>query len=826
MAWRDSRRARARLLMFSLSIMAGIAALVTVGSLRDSLLQALDGEARAMLGADAYLHAKRPISEKAEELLRDQPCQVQRETAFTTMARVTGRDDAKLVQARAVDEGWPFFGKPITEPADAWQRCLSGEGFVVDSVLEESLALRPGERLKVGELELPLLGVLRKPPPQVSLMTAFAPEMFFARRLAPQSALDESSGGTFHRVWLLFPDGYDVDKTFAEKQKKALRTEGISIETVAARKKNITFVLEMVNSFLSLMAFIALVLGGLGVASAIHVHAVERLPVVATLRCLGCTSGQALAVYVIQGLWLGLAGSAGGVLTGAAAVAAAPYALRMILPVEVETHLSIAMAGQALVFGFLLCVSFALLPLLCVRRVSPLAAVRAPVAGGASLWRDPLTWVVLPVVAGSLVWLALALSPPREPRVGLGFCAALAAGLLLLAGVAKLLMAVARKIVRPWWPFTLRQGLAGLYRPRNQTLLFLLSVGAGVSMVLSTLLTQSMLTRYLDGWDLKMKGNFFVINIPPEKRGAAADILRSEDAQVLGEAPIALFSLQRVNGRTLDELQDVKGRKRVGGWFLTNLYRASWDPALPETAPGEPLSISLEKNLAEGFKVKPGDVITFNHAGQNLECTVKELHESNIEKMLDNFAILIKDRVPPGLIITWASGARITGAAHGARVQRALTAAVPGVTIFDIAAMSEVVDKMIERGAWLVRSLSLLTVFTGLVIVVAILLAGRRDRLEESVLLRTLGASRSQIRRILIWEYFLLGLFAALTGALLSMGFAWLLATRVFKIPFNTWYWPLAVAVGLVCVLTALLGMFLSRGVASHPPLSILRGEG
>ena len=826
MAWRDSRRARARLLMFSVSIMAGIAALITVGSLRDSLLHALDSEARAMLGADAYLHAKRPISEKAEELLRAQPCQVQRETAFTTMARVTGRDDAKLAQARAVDEGWPFFGKPITEPADAWERCLAGEGFVIDSFLKESLALRDGDKLKVGELELPLLGVLRKPPPQVSLMSAFAPEMFFARRLVPQSGLDESSGGTFHRAWLLFPDGYDVDKQFAEKLKKPLRTEGVSLETVSARKKSITWVLEMVNSFLSLMAFIALVLGGLGVASAIHVHAVERLPVIATLRCLGCTSGKALAVYVVQGLWLGLAGSTGGVLLGAAAVAGAPYVLRMILPVEVETHLSMAIAGQALVFGFLLCVSFALLPLLCVRRVSPLAAVRAPVAGGASLWSDPLTWLVLPVVAGSLVWLAIALSPPREPGVGLGFCAALAVGFLLLAAVARLLMTVTRRVVRPWWPFTLRQGLAGLYRPRNQTMLFLLSVGTGVSMTLSTLLTQSMLTRFLEGWDLKMKANFFVINIPPEKRQEAADVMRSQGAQVMGEAPIALLSLQRVNGKSLDELQDVKGRKRIGGWFLTNLYRASWDPALPQSATGETLSISLEKNLAEGFKVKAGDSLTFNHGGQELNCVVKELHEANIEKMLDNFAILIKERIPPGLLTTWATGARITDAAHGSRVQGALTSAVPGVTIFDIAAMSEVVEKMIERGAWLVRSLSLLTVFTGLVIVVAVLLAGRRDRVEESVLLRTLGASRSQIRRILICEYLLLGLFAALTGALLSMGFAWLLATFVFKIPFDTWHWPLAAAVILVCALTALLGMFLSRGVASHPPLSILRGEG
>ena len=826
MAWRDCRGTRLRLLLFSASIMAGIAALVLVGSLRESLLRALDGEARAMLGADAYLHAKKPVSEKAEELLRAQPCQMLRETAFTAMTRAVPRDDAKLVQARAVEPGWPFFGRPTTEPADAWDRCLAGEGFVIDTVLEESLAVRAGDHLKIGALELPVLGVLRRPPPQVSLMSAVAPEMFFAHRLAAQAELEDAATGTIHRRWLVFADGYDVDKEFADKLKKPLRTEGVNIETVAARKRTMALALNIVNSFLSLMAFIALVLGGLGVASAIHVHATARLPVVATLRCLGCTPGRAMAVYVIQGVWLGLAGAAGGVLLGTGAVHGAAALLRGVLPVPVEAQVSVAVAARAMIFGFLLCVSFAILPLLCVRRVPALAAVRAPVTGGVSLWRDPVTWLVLPLVAGGLVWLAVMLSPPRQAHIGLGFCAALAVGLLLLALAARLVMWAARKIVRPGWPFTLRMGLAGLHRPRNQTMLFLLSVGTGVAMVLSTLLTESMLARYLNSWDMRMKANFFAINIAPEQRETAAAALRRAGADVLGQAPVAVVGLQSVNGKSLDELQDVKGRKRVGGWFLTHVYRVSWDPALPAAEAGAAVGISLEKGLAENLRVKPGDSMTFSHAGLTLECKVQELHEPDIERMLDNFPILLKDRVPPGLTVTYAAAARITDAAHGVRVQRELTAALPGVTIFDIASISLIVEKLIARGARVVHWLSMLTVFTGLIIVGAVLLSGRRDRAEESVLLRTLGASRGQIRRILVTEYLLLGFFAALTGALLSLGFAWLLSWKVFDIPFNTWHWPLLAAVALVCAVTAGLGMMLSRGIAGHSPLAVLRGEG
>jgi putative ABC transport system permease protein len=826
MAWRDSRRTRLRLLLFSASVMAGIAALVTIGSLRDSLLQALENESRAMLGADVYLHAKRPVSDKAEALLREHPCEVKREVAFTTMIQKPGAEESRLVQARAVEDAWPFFGKPVTAPPDAWARCLAGEGFVADPALAEQMGLQPGSALKLSALELPLLGTLVQPPPQVSLMTAFAPEIFFAHRLVEGSGLDPASGLTFHRLWLKFPDGFEVDKKFAETARKPLRTEGFSMETVSARKRTVRTVLDKVYSFLSLMAFIALVLGGLGVASALHVHAAERLPAVATLRCMGCTPSRALAVYVIQGIWLGIAGSTGGVLLGAGAVAAAPWVLRQFIPIEATAHLSLPTVGQSLIFGFLLCVSFALLPLLRVRRVPALAAVRARVSGGGSLWSDPAAWLLLPLVAGTLVWLAVSISPPDARSVGVGFCIALAAGLLLLAAVAQLLMKLARKVSRPWWPYTLRQGLAGLYRPGNQTLLFLLSTGTGVALILSTLLTQSMLTSWLSSKQLSGKANFFIIDIKDDKRLAVAETLRDNDAEPLGEAPISLFTLRQVNGKSLDQLQNNKERDRPRGWFLTHVYRTSWDPKLPVAAAGEPLEVSLEKNLAEGLKVKTGDTVTFANNGHELQCSVVALHDSSWERMLDNFPVLLRSRVPEDLAVTWATAARISDAAHAARLQRAVSAAVPGVTVFDVAAMAAVLEEMIDRGLWLVRALSLLTVITGLVIVAAVLLAGRRDRVAESVLLRTLGASRQQIRRILMWEYVLMGFFAALTGGILSVGAAWLLATRAFEIPFDVPIWPLSAAIGIVSLITSLLGLALSRGVASHPPLAILRGQG
>jgi putative ABC transport system permease protein len=831
MAWRDSRRARARLLMFSVSIMAGIAALVTIGSLRDSLLQALDNEARAMLGADVFVQGKKPLTEKAEEILRNLPnAQVQRETSFATMAMAVANQNVRLVQARAVEEGFPFFGKPVSDPHDAWSRCLAGEGFVLEPALAEHLTVRTGDMIRIGELDLPVLGLLTKPPPTVNLMSAFAPEMFFAKKLAPQTGIPPGSTFTNHRAWVLFPDGVNVDKIVNDSMKGQLRAEGASVESVSNRKRNITQVLERIYSFLSLIAFVALVLGGLGVASAIHVHAVERLPVVATMRCLGCSPGRAMAVYVIQGMWLGVAGAAGGVLLGYAAVKAAPFVLHEVLPVDIETHLSPSVAGQALIFGFVLCFSFALLPLLCVRRVPALAAVRAPVTGGIRLWRDPLAWFMLPLVAGSLLWLSRSLSPPDNPNLGPQFCGALLLGMLALIFGAWIIMLLARAVVRPWWPFTLRQGLAALYRPRNQTKLFLLSVGMGVALVLTTVLTQSMLAEFLNSRKIGMKENFFVIDLKPEQRETLASVLKAGGAEVVGEAPFATMTLSRVNGRAPNERRPRDPGNdsiRIPGWLFTQAYRVTWDPKNPPPADGEALKVSVEKNLARTLKVEINGRLTFTSGDHKLECIVTGLHEISWDRMLDNFPVMLTTQSPPaGITPSWAFGARVHDSGHGARMQREVSQALPGITILDITAITTVLADILERGGWLVHSLSLLTVITGLIIVVAVLLAGRRDRVEESVLLRTLGASRAQIRRILVCEYLLLGLFASLAGVALSILFTWPLATQLFHVPYNTWHWPLALALVIVCALTTALGMALSRGVASHPPLSILRGEG
>ena len=830
MAWRDSRKARGRLLMFSLTIMAGLAALVVMGSLRDGLLSAMEREARGMLGADVLVQSQRAFSEGAEAMLSGKALKVLREDCLSGMVTAGESKESRLVQLRGLERGFPLYGTVTTDPPEALEQCLEVKGFVAGPALMEELRARPGMTLKAGDVELPLLGVLVRPPPQVNLLGAFAPELFVAMEHSAASGWRGGIRLQTYRRWVTYPESFDTEKYWNGKRKRELRAEGGRVETLESRKEKARRVLEIVHTFLSLVAFTALVLGGLGVAGTMHVHATERLPSVATLRCLGAGASQAMSIYVLQGIWLAAAGAAGGVLLGAAILPVVPWAIHRWVPVlQLEAPLSWHHAGIAAGFGFLLCVCFSLLPLLRVRRVPAMAAVREDILPSGNAWSDPLRWLLLLTAAGAVYLLAVQLSPPEEPAFGISLAVALGVALLQLSLTGLLLMRVLRMLIRPSWPFTMRQGAAALFRPRNQTLLYILSGGLGVLLITMTLLMEQLLSRFMDK-SLRIPVNFAAMEVKPEKLEAITAVLRQGGAGNIISATAVALQVSGIQGRNrLQILEDNDKLKRkkdgVTGFALGNTWRSSVWLEAPPFRPGAPFPASLEEGLCHDLKVGVGEEVAFTAGETQIRCVVAARHKASWENMLNSFPVLL-----PAAALKGAGGsgivvARTADAAMGARLQRAVVEAAPGAAVIDMASLTAVLDRILQGAGWVVRGLSFSIALAGLLVLVAVLAAGRRERVRESLLLRTLGASRSSIQRILMWEYVLMGLTAGAAGASLALLAAWLLSRYLFKVPFDISLWPAATGIAGMAGLSALLGWLLSRGILSRPPADILRGS-
>jgi putative ABC transport system permease protein len=833
LAWRDTRASRRRLLLFTLSIVVGIAALVAVGSFGRALEAAVAEQAKALLGADLGVSSRIRFTAEHEEFLRGLGGEQAREITFSSMVVFPGVAGTRLVQVRALEGGFPFYGQFDTAPTNAVADFREWGGALVEESLLVQFGVNPGDEVRVGGLTTRVAGALQKVPGESAAFATIAPRVYLRLEDLEATGLLRAASLARYKVYFRFPAGTDVEALVREHRPRfeALR---LSFDTVEERKEDLGQAMRNLHHFLNLVGFVALLLGGVGIASAIHVHVKQKLPTVAVLRCLGCPGWQAFAVYVVQGVALGLAGALLGAVAGSAVQHALPAVVADFVPFAVTVPVSWPAIAEASLTGFLICVLFTLLPLAAVRRVPPLAVLRAAYEGAAR----PDACQLAVGAALALAVTAFAVAHTDRVRDGLAFAGGLAAAAGVLALVARAAVAAVRRLNVAALPFVARQGLASLHRPNNRTLLLVLSLGLGTFLLLTLHLLQATLLRELVSGRAAGRANAILFDIQPDQRDAVADLVRAQGLPVLDGAPIVTMRLKALRGRPVEELLADRAA-RAPGWALRREFRSTFAATLRDTetitagtwtgsvAPGtEPVPVSVEAGLARELGVGLGDELTWDVQGVPLRTTVASLREVDWRRVQPNFFVLFPEGVLEEAPAFHVLVTRVETPEQSAALQRAVVRRFPNVSAIDITLVLRTLDTVLGRIAFVIRFMALFTVATGLVVLVAAIVSGRWQRVRESVLLRVLGASRRQVLRVLLVEYAALGVLAAATGVVLALGASWALAAFVFKVAFVPPAAPLLAAVGLVGLLTVVTGLLASRGITTHPPLAILRAEG
>jgi putative ABC transport system permease protein len=609
-------------------------------------------------------------------------------------------------------------------------------------------------------------------------------------------------------------------------------------DTVEERKRDLGRAMDNLYHFLNLVGFIALLLGGVGVASAIHVHIKQKLGNVAVLRCLGSPVSQTFAIYLAQGMALGLFGAVLGGALGVAIQSALPKVLAGFIPFAFQFHLAWLAVGRAMAIGFAICLMFSILPLLAVRKVSPLAAIRLSFESQPAR-RDPWRWLALACLVAGIVGFAL--NQSHDWRIGLGFSAGLGVVFGVLALTARLLLVMTRRFAPARMPFALRQGLANLHRPNNRTLLLLLSLGLGTFLMVSLYLIQEVLLKQLITSSGKNQPNAVLFDIQATQVAALTNLLVSLDLPVLDETPIVTMRLSSVKGRPVESLLTHEGRDGRD-WVFRREYRSTftdhlrdgesiiagqWVPQVPADATNETnaVPVSLEQDIAKDLQVGLGDELVFDVQGVPVVTRVASLREVEWRRIQPNFFVVFPRGVLESAPAMHVLVTRVGSSRDSARMQRAVVKAFPNVSVIDLTLVLQTVDAILGKISFVIRFMAMFTVLTGLLVLMSALAAGRYQRIQESVLLRTLGASRRQILGILLVEYAALGFLAALTGILLAAVAAWALTTFVFHVPFLLEWASVVVPLLLVPAITVAVGFLMSLGILSQSPLSILRNE-
>ncbi|MDQ6622577.1 MAG: FtsX-like permease family protein, partial [Verrucomicrobiota bacterium] len=742
----------------------------------------------------------------------------------------------RLVHLRALGGDFPFYGTMETEPRSAARDFRNGGGAIVEESLLIQFGARPGDQIKIGDVAFTIAGALKKMPGEASAAGSFAPRVYVPLQNLAATNLLKPGSVVHYRNYVKYPDGTDVDARIAPLVPR-LQSLGLEYDTVAKRKKDLGAALENLYHFLNLVGFIALLLGAVGVASAIQAHLQQKHKTGAILRCLGASAASTVFVYLLQAAAMGLVGASAGAALGVALQRIFPVILKTFIPVPIANTIAWAPIVRGMLLGFAICVLFALPALLRFRRLSPLLILRSGAADESQPRRIDRAVAFVYVIMGASV-IAFAIAQTDKWWRGLIFAGVLGLAIAIFAGMAKLLIVLVRKFFPHRWSFAARQGLANLYRPHNRTLLLTVALGLGTFLLLNLYLSREVLLAQFRSIDFNNQPNIFLFDIQPDQTAAVADLVRAAGLPVIQEAPIVTMRLTAIKGRLTSDLLADPARK-IPEWELQREYRSTYRETLANTEkivagkwigridykPGDVVPISIDKEIAHDFGAGLGDELVFDVQGVPIKTKIASMREIDWKRFQTNFFVVFPAGVLESAPTFNVLVSRVPDAAASARLQSAVVAKFSNVSALDLTSVIQTVDSILAKVALVIRVMSLFTVGAGVIVLASTIWSGRYQRLKESVLLRTLGASRAQIWQILCAEYLILGLLASSTGIVLALLSSWGLARFVFKLDYAPSLWPLSVAVAAVSGLTVALGLLTSRGLGSTPPLEILRAE-
>lgn len=836
MAWRDSRRNRSRLLLFISAITVGIAALTAVRSFSVNLMGDIDREAKTLLGADLLIDANQPAPDSILAKFETPGTEKAKVLNFLSMIRFPKNGGTRLSQIRSLEGDYPFYGKWKSMPEDSWRSFRTGKKALVDHALMLQYGIQPGDSIQIGDVTFLVEGDLLSSPGRAGIASSIAPVVFITSEWLDSTGLVQRGSRVDYQYFYKMPAGSDPD-ALVKGMDKELEKANLNSDTVESRKRSIGSAFGNFGTFLNLVGFIALLLGCIGVAGAVHIYIKDKLPTVAILRCLGASGRKAFYVYLVQVAGIGLLGAIAGALAGSLIQKMLPWLLSDLLPIEsVSTSFSAGAILQGIVLGLSVAVLFALLPLSGILKTSPLRTLRASfeenteTSGRPDLLRLGVYSLILLSIFGFTWWLV------RDWTETFFFMGGIAAAFLILWGISKLLTVILRRFFPKKWSYIARQGIANLFRPENQTVLLVVTIGLG-TMLLSTLfLIQNLLLKQVEFSGSGNQPNMILFDIQSGEKDSVAALVQATGMPLMQQVSVVTTRIETIDDRTKaqDEADSTNAMPR---WVWDREYRVTFRDTLIDTeeilegewvgtqTPGQPVKVSISDGLQKAMKAKIGTRIVFNVQGTRLECEVGSVRKVDFNRVQTNFLVLfptgVLEQAPQFHVVI----SRVSSAEQSARFQSELVRRFPGISAIDLTQILKSVDEILGKVSFVIRFMALFSILTGLLVLISSIYQGKFARIRESVLLRTLGASRRQILLINALEYFLLGALACLAGIGLSVAGAWALAKFAFKIPFQPEWWPLIATFGIITVITVLIGLFNSREVVNKPPLEVLRAE-
>jgi putative ABC transport system permease protein len=855
---RELRSSWRRLLFFFVCVAIGVGAIVALRSVIQSVRAGLMREARSIIAADVLVSTNRAWTDEVRRSLDQRLASddvVERMEAIETATMVrpeVGAATARMVELRGVQRGFPFYGEVKLQNGATYSHdLLRGRGALVRPELLTQFGIGLGQRIVIGGHPFTVRGVISREPGR--RVGAFS---FGSRVLVDYDDLRATGLLTFgsrasYQILLRVPER--AVESLTRDIRRDFRDRFVQARSYRSTEDDIGEDLLRAENYLSLVGFIMVVLGGIGVWSVTRVFVKQKIRSVAILKCVGATSAQVLSTYVAQVMLLGLAGSLLGVALAAVAIAAIPESAAAAFG-DVSYGLTGSAALQGTAVGLLVSLLFSLVPLLEVRRVKPLLLLRGsetaltavpPVRGrrfprsllpAAVLRADPVQIGASIAVTAALV--AIAAWQAASIMVALIVCGGFAAIALLLHGAGALLVRVVRPLTAaPWFP--LRHAVVSLRRPGNQTRVILLAVGLGSFFVLGVRALQSnLLNQFTVGLE-RSGADMFLVDVQHDQ----VEGVRAFVTGAVGAEPRLIPVLRaRVTGirgseTNLESYADVRGRSLGREYVIT--YRNhlepneklvegtfwSGQPPLPPDA--AELEVTVERGLRERARIRVGDMMRFDVLGRIMHARVTGIREVDWEDARNGgFMFVFRPgplaRAPHTYIGTLRAPEET---AARAMFQRDLVTKYPNVSAIDVREVLAALQGVIDNVTFAVSIVGAVALASGALILIGAVAMTKFQRIYEAAILRTLGASTRLLATTRALEYSTLGLISAVIGASGALVLSWAVCRYLFEIEWSPSPVLLAVGAVVTTAIVGIVGVIASADVLRKKPLATLRAE-
>ena len=832
LARRELRGSLGDFRVFLACLALGVAAIAGVGSVSEAMHTGISRDARQLLGGDVSIrmtHRKMPDDARA---MLGEAGRVSEAVTMRAMARPTSGERRTLVELKAVDGVYPLIGAVELQPAIPLAEALAEHdgamGAIIDPSLGRRLGLSIGDKLRIGQHDFEVRAEIVKEPDRTIRFATFGPRVLIASAALARTGLVTEGSLVNYHYRVAFPEGTDVGawtKGFNEAFPKA----GWRIRGIDNAAPGFDRFIGRVTQFLTLVGLTALLVGGVGIANAVRGFLDQRTGTIATLKCLGASGGLIFTTYLLQVMIL----ASVGVLIGAAIGAVAPpltaHLLSGVFPVTLPLGLYWKPILIAALFGYVTTLAFAVWPLGRAREVRAAQLFRALIVPPEGLPKP--IYIALTVVSGAV--LAMMAFVATDDAKLAGFFIAGALGVLVIfGGGTTLLLRLLRRLPSPRHP-GLRLAIANLHRPGSATPSIVLSLGLGLTVLVTVALVQTNMAHQIEQQIPEKAPSYFFIDIQPHQVEPFSALVNSiAGVEKLERTPMVRGRIVRVAGKPVEQ---VKPDKDIA-WAVNGDRGLTYAARMPEGAKvvagqwwprdysGPPL-ISFDANVARGLGIGLGDTITLNVLGREITATIGNLRHIDWATLGMNFVFVFAPgtlEAAPHSVISAVYAEE--GEAEEA-VQRAVTDAFPNVSAIRVKDALDNASRILEAVAMAVRTTASVTLLAGVFVLAGAVATGQHRRIHDAVILKVLGATRRRVVLSYLAEYTILGILTAIVAGLVGTIIGRFVVTELMRSDFviSATAIIMTAAISLICTVGfGLFGTWRALGMKAAP---LLRNE-